>query len=149
DASVLHTRSDLASARLRAADPARGLAGVFDLEVTSEGEAERTRVLTFLGGGRGAYDSLGNYVGTGDYTLALVTSPNLQRIARAATSARASWSLPGHDVWRGTRVEVDFESEARRRGGLRGTDPLLAPGAATGDPELTRGAVTQRIEADL
>lgn len=142
-------RSDLASARLRAADPDRGLAGLLNVEVTSEGENPRTRVLTFVGTGQGGYDSLGNFVGTGDYDLIVQVGETLVKVARAATSARASWSFGSSDAWRGSRAEVTFETEVRRRGDLRGTDAALSPGAATGDPGLTRGAVLQRIESEL
>jgi hypothetical protein len=143
------SRSDLASARLRAADPDRGLAGLLNVEVTSEGENPRTRVLTFVGSGRGGYDSLGNFVGTGDYDLIVQVGETLVRVARASTSARASWQFGESDAWRGSRAEITFETEARRRGDLRGLDAALSPGAASGDPGLSRGAVLQRIESDL
>jgi hypothetical protein len=148
-ANPLRTRSDLASARFRASDPARGLSGTLNFEITSEGENERTRVLTFVGAGRGAYDSLGNFVGTGDYDLLLSVSPNLRQVARAATSARATWQFGASEAWRGSRVEFGFESEARRRGDLLGPDAMLTPAVALGDARLSRGAVTQRLEAEL
>jgi hypothetical protein len=143
------SRNDLGSARLRAADSKRGLSGTLGLEVTSEGENDRTRVPSFVGAGRGAYDSLGNFVGTGDYDLVLSLGTTLRRVARAATSARASWQFGQSDAWRGSRLELVFETEARRRGDLLGTDLMLAPAAALGDAALSRGAVVQRVEADL
>ena len=147
--TLTRTRSDLATARLRASDPATGLSGDLGVEITSEGENPRVRALTFVGPGQGAYDSLGNFVGTGDYELALVTGASLQRIARSATSARAAWQFGASDEWRGSRVQFSFESDARRRGDLHASDAMLSPGAALGDPALSRGVVAQRLEADV
>lgn len=143
------TRSDLASTRLRAGDPARGWSGLVNLEVTSEGENQRVRRLVFVGAGRGPYDAAGNLIGNGDHEFLIELSPELVRVARAATSARASWRFGAANLWRGSRVDFDFESEARRRGELRGADAALSPGAAVGDVGLSRGAVTQRIETEL
>ncbi|HYM81510.1 MAG TPA: hypothetical protein VEY91_08870, partial [Candidatus Limnocylindria bacterium] len=143
------TRSDLASARLRASDPARGLAGLLSLEVTSEGENRRERVLSFVGADQGAYDSLGNFVGTGDYELVLSVRPDLVRVARAATSARVTWQFGESESWRGSRAELSFESEARRRADFLAGDALLSPGAALGDGNLSNGRVLQRIETEL
>ena len=143
------SRSDLGSVRLRAADAARGLKGRLDLELTSDGENRRTRNLQFVGAGAGAYDALGNFVGTGDYALVIAITPELERFARIATSGRTTWDFGASDAWRGSRVEFTFEAEARRRGDLRVSDVMLSPGASVGDPGLARGSVLQRIEADL
>jgi hypothetical protein len=143
------SRSDLASARLRGGNLRRGWAGLANLEITSEGENQRVRRLVFVGQGKGPYDAFGNLVGNGDHDLIIDVSPDLARVARAATSARATWQFGSSERWRGSRLELDFESEARRRGDLRFGDALLSPGAALGDPGLSRGAVTQRIESEL
>jgi hypothetical protein len=143
------SRSDLASARLRAADLARGWSALVGLEVTSEGENRRVRRLVFVGSGNGAYDSLGNPVVNGDYDLIIETTADLDPLARTATSARASWQFGHTDAWRGSRIEASFESEARRHGELHASDAVLSPGTALGDTGLSRGAVTQRIEAEL
>ena len=143
------TRSDLATARLRAERPRHGLKGELDLEIGSEGENRRDRTVVFVGAGRGAYDAFGNFVGTGDYNLVLTVSPTLERLARAATRARTAWSFGGGDAWRGSRMEFTFESEARRRGDLHAGDPFVSPGAALGDPGLVRGAILQRLESEL
>jgi hypothetical protein len=143
------TRSDLASVLLRGADLGRGLSGRLQTEATSEGESPRTRVLSFVGAGQGAYDSLGNFVGVGAYDLAVAIGEGLVRLARAASSAQLAWTFGASDAWRGSRVEFVFESDARRRGDLRGTDLVLAPAAALGDPALARALVVQRLEATL
>jgi hypothetical protein len=143
------TRSDLASVRLKGDDARRGLRGHLDLEITSEGENQSVRRPVRVGPGAGAYDSLGNYTGSGDYDLVVTSSGALTAVARAATSARAEWQLPGQGPWRGTRAGFDFETESRRRGELRGQDPFLAPGAALADPGLARASVLQRLEAEI
>ena len=143
------TRGDLGSVLLRGADARHGLASTIHVEITSEAENDRTRTLTFVGAGNGAYDSLGNFVGTGDHDLAIVIGDTFHRVARTASSARLAWQFGRSDAWRGSRVSFDFEGEVRRRGELRGRDVAVSPGAARGDPALSRGAVNQRLEADL
>jgi hypothetical protein len=143
------SRSDLASARLRGGDPVRGWSTLVHLEVTSEGENRRVRRLVFVGAGKGPYDALGNPVVNGDHDLLIEVSAELDAVARAATSARAAWQFGASETWRGSRIELSFESEARRRGGLRVMDAALNPWHALNDPGLSRGAVTQRIEGDL
>ena len=142
-------RSDLASVRLKGDDARRGLRGQLGVEVTSEGESQRTRRVVYAGPGKGAYDALGNFVGTGDYDLVVVVGSTFDPVARAATSARAEWQVPAQGAWRGTRVEFDFEAEARRRGELRAQDPFVSPGATLRDPGLARASVLQRLEAEL
>jgi hypothetical protein len=142
-------RSDLASARLKGEDARRGLRAHLNLEITSEGENQRVRQVVYVGPGKGGYDALGNYIGTGDYGVTVVVSTTLQPVARAATSARAEWQPSLHGVWRGTRAGFDFETESRRHGELRALDPFVSPGAALGDAGLSRASVLQRLEADV
>jgi len=143
------SRSDLASVRLKGEHARRGLRGHLDLEITSEGENRRLRRAVYVGAGRGGYDALGNYTGTGDYDLVVVVNETFTPVARAATGARAEWQLAGQGAWRGTRAGFDFETESRRRGELRALDPFLAPGAALSDPMLSRASVLQRLEAEV
>jgi hypothetical protein len=143
-------RQDLASSRLRAEWRPAGLSGSLQVERTGEAENRRVRALTFVGAGRGTYDATGNFVGTGDYDLVLVVSPELERFARTATSARAQWTFgQASEVWRGSRVEFTLEDEARRRGSGRLGDVFLSPGLALVDPGLARGSIVQRLEAEL
>ena len=143
------SRSDLASVRLKGEHPRRGLRGHLDLEITSEGENQRLRRAVYVGAGKGGYDALGNYTGTGDYDLVVTVSEAFTPVARAATSARGEWQLAGQGAWRGTRAGFDFETESRRRGELRALDPFLAPGGALTDPALSRASVLQRLEAEV
>jgi hypothetical protein len=141
--------SDLASVRLRADAKPWGLSGQLDVEITREADNARLRTLTYVGAGRGHYDSFGNLVGTGDYDLVLVVSPDLQRYARTATSARAGWQFGHSESWRGSRVEFTLEDEARRAGGSRIGDVFLSTGLALVDPTLPRASIVQRLEAEL
>ncbi|HUK64408.1 MAG TPA: hypothetical protein VLV15_13770, partial [Dongiaceae bacterium] len=81
--------------------------------------------------------------------LVLTNGTTLTRVARAASNARLAWNFGASDAWRGSRVEFLFESDARRRGDLRGTDLFLAPGTALGDTALARGTVLQRLDSEL
>lgn len=148
-ADARRSRSDLASVRFKGEQPRRGLRGHLDLEITSEGENQRVRRAVYVGAGRGGYDALGNYTGTGEYDLVVVVNEAITPVARAATSARAEWQLAGQGAWRGTRAGFDFETESRRRGELRALDPFLAPGAALSDAALSRSSVLQRLEAEI
>lgn len=143
-------RQDLASVRLRGDWRPKGLSGALGVERTGEAENRRERVLTFVGAGNGNYDATGNFVGPGgDHALVLVVSPDLERFARTATSARASWAFGTSETWRGSRVEFTLEDEARRRGEGRLSDVFLSPGVASGDTAIARGAIAQRLEAEL
>ncbi len=143
------TRNDLASVRLRGEQRERGMTGTFQVEVTNEAENRRDRALAFVGTGLGTFDEFGNFVGTGDYDLVLTVSPQLERLGRMATSARAEWRFGSGEAWRGSRVEFSLEDEARRRGDLRLADVLLSTGSALVDTSLLRGSIAQRLEAEL
>ena len=148
--AVPRSRSDLGSLRLRGDDRALGLRSSANIELTSEGENRHSRTLVFVGGGRGSYDAAGNFVPGGDYDLRQTVSPDLERLSRAATSARLEWVMAAStSPWSGSRAGFDFESETRRRGDPLWRDPVIAPGAALTDPGLARGSVLQRLETEL
>jgi len=142
-------RHDLASTRLRAEWKPAGLSGALQVERTGEAENRRVRTLTFVGQGLGSFDSTGNFVGSGDYALVLGVSPELDRLARTATSARAAWAFGASEAWRGSHVEFTLEDEARRRGDGRFTDIFLSTGLALDDTSLSLGTIVQRLEAEL
>jgi hypothetical protein len=142
-------RHDLASTRLRAEWKPAGLSGSLQIERTGEAENRRLRTLSFVGSGLGSFDSTGNFVGTGDYALVLVVSPELDRFARTATSAHAAWAFGSSEAWRGSHVEFTLEDEARRLGDGRFTDIFLSTGLALVDTTLSLGTVVQRLEAEL
>jgi len=149
EATGARVLQDLASTRLRAEWKPAGLSGSLQVERTGEAENRRIRTLTFVGPGRGGYDATGNFVGTGDYDLLLVVSPDLERFARTATSAHATWGFGASQGWKGSRVDFTLEDEARRRGGGRLADVFLSTGLALVDLRLARGVILQRLEAEL
>src|SRR5439155_13038465 len=104
------TRSDLGSMRMRA-EGKGGVTGVLNVEVTSEGESRRSRQLVFVGTGRGAYDALGNFLGTGDYDLVESIGQGFDKIAHAATSAHLGIPFGGSERWRGSRLDFDYETD--------------------------------------
>jgi hypothetical protein len=85
----------------------------------------------------------------GDYLLSDGAVAALDRVARAATSARVGWQFGSAEAWRGSRVEFAYESDARRRGEFRAGDALVPPDIVLGDPSLSRGSVLQRLECEL
>jgi hypothetical protein len=148
-AGGVRTRSDLASARFRMDEREGGPGGSAGTEVTSEAQSQRTRSVVYVGPGQGAYDQYGNFVGTGDYTLVTGVSGALERISRAATSARFGWTFGRSEAMRGSRLGFDFESDARRRGDLRASDLAVPPAIVLGDVELASGSVLQRHEGEV
>jgi hypothetical protein len=148
-ATPQRTRSDLGGLRLRGEQRKLGLTGRVALEVSGDGESRRERRVIFVGSRAGAYDSLGNFVGTGDYTVSIVVSPSFDRVSRAATSAHLGWEFAPSDEWRGSRVQFDYETETRRRGDLEWMDPWVPPGTVLNDPGFARASLRQRLEGDL
>ncbi|MCE9627665.1 MAG: hypothetical protein K8R56_07105, partial [Candidatus Eisenbacteria bacterium] len=142
-------RQDLASTRLRGEWRPAGLSGALQVERTGEAENRRVRTLRFVGVGQGSYDATGNFVGRGDYDLVLVVTPEFERFARTATSAKAAWSFGMSEAWRGSRVEFTLEDEARRKGGGKLSDVFLSTGLALVDAGLSRGSIVQRLDAEL
>src|SRR5262249_16888392 len=123
-----------------------GLSGRLDLEVTGDGETRRERSVVFVGAGRGSYDALGNYVGTGDYTLAIGVAAGFDRVSRAGTRGPLGRDLaPGA----GGRTAVGCETETRGRGDLGAWDPWIAPAKVLGDLGLALGSLRQRLESEL
>ena len=150
-ANPTRTRSDLGSMRLRLDEGPRGTSGSLGLEITSEGQNRRIRTLTFVGAGQGAYDSFGNFVGAGqgDHDLITNLGGDLERIGRADLSARAAWAFGHTDALRGSRLEFNFESDARRAGNLNARDLVPPPTTVLADSGLVQGSVLQRLEGDL
>jgi hypothetical protein len=146
---VQSLRSDLGWSRLQLANADRRLQGNLVLEVTSEAESRRRRVTRYVGPGGGAYDSLGNFTGQGDYDLALEVAPESNRLSRGAVSARAVWQWSAAGLWRGSRAEVNVESDARRRGELAFDQLWLTPEHAAQDPDLSLATVLWRLDQEV
>ena len=147
------TRSDLGGLRLRAEDraprplrPARPRGHL--------GGREPPRRGSWSSSGRAAAPTtrFGNFVGTGDYDLVVTVSSELERVARAATSARR-WSGSSARRASGAARALGFDFESRGAAARRGCaarDPAgraRAPCSAT--RRSLRGSVLQRLEAEL
>ena len=61
----------------------------------------------------------GNFVGKGDYDLALGVSSDLERLGTSASRARGAWTFGSDDVWRGSRSELTYEADAQRSGDVK------------------------------
>lgn len=140
---------DLGYSRLQLATADRRATGNLSLEVTSEAESRRVRELRRVGPGLGAYDSLGNFVGRGDYDLQVWVGPEADRVARGAVSGHGQWQWGGGAAWRGSRVLVDVESEARRRGDLRGDQLVVSPGRARSEAGFSLASALWRLDQEL
>lgn len=61
-----------------------------DYQVTTESEAKRAKNIAFVGDGRGNYDSLGVFVGTGDYDVTIEDSGETELLSRLDVVLRGS-----------------------------------------------------------
>jgi len=64
---------------------------VLDYQVTTEELFPRSKRITFVGDGRGNYDSLGVYVGVGDYDVDIVQAAARELVSRLDVVLRASF----------------------------------------------------------
>src|SRR5262249_19824725 len=119
------TTGDYGALRLHGEDRPRGLTGRPDVEITGAGESRQEGSVHYVGAGKGSYDALGNFVGTGDYTLDITVAPGYDRVSRAVTSAHLGWEFSPWPTLRGSRTQFDYETETRRRGDLAVWDPLV------------------------
>jgi len=82
--------TDLARLNLEALPAAGALRLIVDYQVTTEAVLPREKEITFVGDGRGNYDSLGVFVGTGDYDVDIVQSGETELLSRMDLSFRAN-----------------------------------------------------------
>lgn len=84
-------KTNLARLNLEAT-PGQGAGRVLlDYQVTTEAVFPREKLITFVGDGRGNYDSLGVFVGTGDYDVSIVQSDETELLSRLDLAVRASF----------------------------------------------------------
>ncbi|HVP39936.1 MAG TPA: hypothetical protein VMS93_12210, partial [Candidatus Saccharimonadales bacterium] len=110
-------------------------------EIAATRATGRARQVVFVGSGLGAYDSLGNYTGRGDYNVSYYNTGTDDATNQATVNARLEWSgeRAGRSDWLrhvALRSEVQATQTARRAGG----GGLLAwPGAIPDDPTVLTG----------
>jgi hypothetical protein len=145
--------TDLARLQLEAL-PAEGAARVLvDYQVTTEAVFPRTKEIVFVGDGLGNYDSLGVFVGTGDYDVGLVQADTTEILSRLDLSLRATVdgkTDPGAAAfWRNVRASSFVRvTQSTRAPFGRLVNPFDSDLDLSGD-DTVEGAVTLRQEAAL
>ena len=127
--------TDLGYARLRQPFGPRAGDHEVSFEWTGEAIEERLREVRFVGDDAGAYDSLGNFVGRGDYDVVLVATGNFDRIVRTSGSYRldlrpAAGLDPATSRGRllgDLRLALLVQASEGRRGGFTLADLLYTP----------------------
>ena len=153
------TTADNGFARFRN-DAGRGrLVHEGSAEWTSEVAFRREREVLYVGAGQGAFDSLGNFTGQGDYTVRLREDPeDAERVTRADFSYRLAARLfggpggaagaSGGGLLRDLRVGTLVQSAATRRGGLTLGDFLALPSRLAQDEGFAAGSFLWRQELE-
>ncbi|HEV8481669.1 MAG TPA: hypothetical protein VGR66_12835 [Candidatus Eisenbacteria bacterium] len=146
-------RVDNGYARLHQQTPGRMWSQEASADWTSEFAYQRRRSIVRVGAGAGAYDSLGNFVGKGDFDVQ--NSENTGTavpLARAGFSYRADlrpWGGSGDlQGWKALHVSGLIQSSAGRRGELRLTDFLAMPSRTASDTSYAQGSWLGRVEVE-
>jgi hypothetical protein len=149
--------SDAGYARFRQAFGARAGEHELALEWTSEAQEVRERQVRFVGTNGGAYDSLGNFVGQGDYDVALVSTGAFERIARTSGSwrfdIRPGFALPESSAWgrrlTNARASLLVQAALGRRGSFELADLFYGPGRTLGRDDVASGTYLLRPEVEF
>lgn len=147
-------RTDLGYARLRQPFGPRLGDHEVSFEWTGEAIEERLREVRFVGTGAGAYDSLGNFVGRGDYIVVLVATGNFARIVRTSGSYRLELKpgggldpgTPSGRLLGDTRLSLLVQASEGRRGGFTGADLLYTPKRILSRDDVVFGTYVIRPE---
>jgi hypothetical protein len=151
------TTSDAGYARFRQSFGARAGDHELALEWTNEAREIRERQIVFVGPGGGAYDSLGNFVGQGDYAVTQVATGEFERLVRTSGSYRFEFR-PGSAVadssaWSGklaeSRVSVLVQSTLGRRGTLEFADLVYTPKRLLARDDIAFGNYLIRPELEV
>lgn len=129
----------------------------FALEWTSEAEEVRLRQVRFVGEGAGAYDSLGNFVGRGDYDVTLVSAGTFERVVKTSGSyhldLRPGAALRDSSAWGRRLVDarggVLVQASLNRRGAFELGDLLYTPKRVIGRPDVSAGSYLVRPEVEF
>jgi hypothetical protein len=146
-------RIDNGFARLHQQTPGRMWSQEASADWTSEFAFLRTRSIVRVADGAGAYDSLGNFVGKGNFDVKDAENPGVQvPVARAGLSYRADlrpWGgasdLTG---WRSLHVSGLVQSSAGRQGALRLSDFVAHPSRTASDTSYTNSSWLGRVEVE-
>ncbi len=108
------------------------------------------RQISFVGSGLGAYDSLGNYVGRGDYSVHIFSGADLGATNQVSLNARLELSgeRSGREGWLRrlvSRTETQSTQSARRIGG---SSAFAWPGSLVDDPNVLLGNAVFRQDLE-
>lgn len=151
------TTSDAGYARARQSFGARAGEQELALEWTSEAQEVRQRQVRFVGPGGGAYDSLGNFVGRGDYDVTLAATGTFERLARTSGSYRLELrpanALRDSSAWASrlaeARASVLLQATLGRRGSFELSDLFYGPGRTLGREDVASGSYLVRPELEF
>jgi hypothetical protein len=143
----------------RAAETFGRHAGSHELafEWTSEAAQVQLRQVQFVGAGLGAYDSLGNFTGVGDYNVGLVATGAYQRVVRTSGSyhldLRPGPALRDSSAW-GRRLadahaSMLVQASLTRRGAFTLADLLYTPKRPLGNADVSTGTYLVRPELEV
>jgi hypothetical protein len=149
--------SDAGYTRLRQMFGARGGEHALALEWTNEAEELRRRQAIFVGSGAGAFDSLGNFVGQGDYDVVQVATGTFQRLVKTSGSYRAelrpggwfadssAWAARAQDA----RVSLLVQASLGRRGSFEMADLFYTPKRLLDESDIAFGSYLIRPELEF
>jgi len=149
--------SDAGYTRFRQAFGARVGEHEIALEWTSEAQEIRERQVRFVGPGGGAYDSLGNFVGQGDYDVVLVATGTFERVARTSGTWRVDLR-PGNafadsNAWgrrlSDARLSLLLQSSLGRRGSVELADLVYGPARILERDDVASGLYVVRPELEI
>ncbi|MEO6461467.1 MAG: hypothetical protein ABIP29_00135, partial [Candidatus Eisenbacteria bacterium] len=149
--------TDLGYARLRQELGGRLGEHEASFEWTGEAVEQRLRQVRFVGAGSGAYDSLGNFTGRGDYDVVLVATGTFDRIAKTSGSYRlelrpgaalAESSAAGR-LFGDARISMLAQASAGRRGGFTAGDLFYTPKRLLSREDIAFGTYTIRPEVQF
>ncbi len=153
----LRQATDLGYARLRQAFGPRLGEQEASFEWTGEAIERRRREVRFVGPGAGAYDSLGNFTGRGDYDAVLVATGTFDRITRTTGSYRLEFR-PGSALAEASaagllfgdaRLSLLVQASAGRRGGFTPGDLFYTPKRILVRDDVAFATYTLRPEAQF
>jgi hypothetical protein len=157
ESAPVRQATDLGFVRLRQQFGGRLGEHEASFEWTGEAVERRLREVRFVGAGAGAYDSLGNFTGRGDYDVVLVATGTFDRVARTSGtyrlelrpgSALAESSAAGL-LFGDTRLSMLAQASSGRRGGFTAADLFYTPKRLLVREDVAFGAYTLRPEVQF
>ena len=154
DTAPSEQTTDLGYTRVRQPFGARAGEHEVSFEWTGEAVEQRLREVRYVGEGGGAYDSLGNFVGRGDYEVVLVATGTFDRIVRTSGSYRLDLR-PGGGLdpasARGrllgdARLALLVQASEGRRGAFTLADLLYTPKRLLASDDVVFGTYVIRPE---